>query len=323
MRYWPLVVPVIPVFFALGLMQFLGLPFYVPGVVATGWPTETIGAIRHGSDLIDYGSAVAIHTGVCVFAILYFMLELRRSMTADRAGLSATIGLMVIIVLGLMVGLAQVETPPALYRMSYFFVEEMLRAAGTVSDLNGEFVFGFPRLVLACLFPSAIGIVSVVMASGVVYAILQRVGRSSGEDWGGIFQSNMRLFLRCFYVLSAVLVTSTVTALLFYKIPVGLVSPDGETARFAAALSEMASSAATFWGVIYTLTLLSVFAGPFAVLVLRARFHVDSLEKPRELREWLQEHGVGTTVGNTLKNTLFALAPLLVGPLGDIAKGFG
>ena len=83
----------------------------------------------------------------------------------------------------------------------------------------------------------------------------------------------------------------------------------------------------------YTLTLLSVFLGPFALMFTWAKHHVDELkiaakkadppvDEP-ELRDWLQKHGFGTSVGDTLKNTLLVLAPLLVGPLGDIAKGFG
>lgn len=323
MGCWPLVVPVIPVLFALGLMQILGVPIDLPDTLVTGWSDGLAQEMRHAGDRINFASVVAIHTGVCFFAMVYFALELRRSAASNLKKLSFLIGLMVAIVLGLMIAMAQLDPVPELYLMSYFFVEQTVSASGVAADLITSTWLGISPLVLACLFPSILGIVSTLMASGVVYTILQRVDGASDAQWARTFHVNLRLFMRCFYVLSAVLVTSTAAALLFYKIPVGMIAPTDDAASAAAAYAGFASSAATFWGAIYTLTLLFVFAAPFAVLFLKAKLHVEALEEPKDLRVWLQEHGFSMTIGETLKNTVFALAPLLVGPLGDLAKGFG
>jgi hypothetical protein len=132
--------------------------------------------------------------------------------------------------------------------MSYFFVEEMVASSALSNDLMRLTIFGMPRLALASLFPSMIGVVSVILGSGLIFAILQRVAHSPEGGWEKVFEGNIRILFRCFYALSAVLVTSTAAALLFYKLPVGLVPPDGDTAGLASALSAFASSAGTFWG---------------------------------------------------------------------------
>lgn len=319
--YWPILLPVLPALFAVALMEFIGVPAVVSALKTGNWAVSAVGAMYHTADRINYGSAVAIHTGVCVGAALYFAVMLHRIVTIGRARLFVTMALMVVGVVALMLLLAQVDPKLAVYKMSYFYIEEMLSQSGAATDLTEKTLFGVPRLVWAALYPSAIGIVCVVMSSGVAYAVLHRIGLPSADGWAGAFRANIGILYRCFYALSAVLVTSTAAALLFYRIPTGLLPAKGEFADVAAALSVYAASAGTFWGAIYTLILLSVFAGPFAVLFVRARRHVLAQPEAPDLRDWLREHGVDTTVAQTLKNVAVMLAPLLVGPLGDITRG--
>jgi hypothetical protein len=319
--YWPIVVPVLPVLFAIGMMEFVGVPADVSLLGIGDWATSAVGTMRHTADRINYGSAVAIHTGVCVGAALYFAVMLHRIVTSGRLTLCVMMTCMFAGVMGLMVLLAQVDPKLAVYRMSYFYIEEVLSLSRAAPDLTTETLFGVKRLVFAALFPSVIGIACVVLAGGVAYAVLRRIGDPSQDGWAGAFRANIAILYRCFYTLSAVLVTSTAAALLFYKLPAGVMPASDDLAGIAAALAAYTGSAGTFWGAIYTLTLLSVFAGPFAVLFVRARRHVLAQPDGPELRDWLSANGVDTTVAQTLKNVAVVLAPLLVGPLGDIARG--
>ena len=321
--YWPVFVPVIPVLFAVGLMEFLGIPEKLTAVAFGDLAQSGIVALRHAADRINYGSAVAIHTGVCLSAITYFAVVLHRVVTDNRAALFGTIALTVVAVLAMMVLLAQVDPKLAIYRISYFYIETMLNRSGAAPDLTDATLWGVPRLAFAALYPSAIGIVSVVMGAGVACSVLRRIGPPAADGWAGSFRANIKILFHSFYVLSAVLVTSTASALLFYRMPAGLVPAKGPTADLAASLAIYAGSAGTFWGAIYTLTLLSVFVGPFAVLFVRARRHVHTLEKSQDLSDWMRDHGFDTSLSQTLKNALIVLAPLLVGPLGEITKTLG
>jgi hypothetical protein len=319
--YWPIMVPVFPVLFAVGMMEFVGVPADVSSLAIGDWATSAVGAMSHTADRINYGSAVAIHTGVCVGAALYFAVMLHRIVTTGRLKLCTVMMFMFVGVMGLMILLAQIDPKLAVYRMSYFYIEEVLSLSRAAPDLTGQTLFGVNRLVFVALYPSFIGIACVVLAGGVAYAVLRRIGIPSGDGWAGAFRANIGILYRCFYALSAVLVTSTVAALLFYKLPTGVIPVKGELADVAGALAAYAGSAGTFWGAIYTLTLLSVFAGPFAVLFIRARRHVLAQQNAPDLRDWLSQNGVDTSVAQTLKNVAVVLAPLLVGPLGDIARG--
>jgi hypothetical protein len=319
--YWPIVVPVLPVLFAVGMMEFVGVPADLSSLAIGDWATSAVGAMSHTADRINYGSAVAIHTGVCVGAALYFAVMLHRIVTTGRLKLCMVMMCMFVGVMGLMILLAQVDPKLAVYRMSYFYIEEVLSLSRAAPDLTAETLFGAKRLVFAALFPSVIGIACVVLASGVAYAVLRRIGDPSQDGWAGLFRANIAILYRCFYGLSAVLVPSTAAALLFYKLPTGVMPVKDDPAGVAAALAAYAGSAGTFWGAIYTLTLLSVFAGPFAVLFVRARRHVLAAPDAPDLRDWLSANGVDTTVAQTLKNVAVVFAPLLVGPLGDIARG--
>jgi hypothetical protein len=113
--YWPIIVPVVPAIFAIALIQFLGMPVEVPKLASIDVGTDALGSRRHAANLINYGLAVAVHTGICASAVLYFTLEMRRIGIVHRTALFAMMALMLVIVASLMIGLAQLDQIPALY----------------------------------------------------------------------------------------------------------------------------------------------------------------------------------------------------------------
>ena len=319
---WPMAVPVLPLLFAVLLLQYLGMPAgtdaLVPGTMAQGGAA----ALRHAGDRMAYGVAVAIHTGVCLGVIIFYWIVLRRVATADRPPVLVAVAVMAAAVLAALVLLSQIEPPLDVYRFTYFVFDSLLRASGLARDLTGSGPPGsFSPLAVAVLYPSTLGILSVVLAAGIACAVLRRIGPPHGDGWAADFRGNIRVLYRCFYALSAVLVTSTATALLFFQLPVGVI--DADNAEFATAVSGYAARVATFWGGIYTLTLFAVYAAPLAILYERARRHVDDHGGGLDLMDWLHEHGFDSSIRENLKNLVVVLAPLLVGPLGEISRAFG
>lgn len=319
---WPVAVPALPFLLAIGLVQFIGTPFESKELPALA--NDQTAAMRHAADRINYVSAVALHTGICLGAIFYFFMVLRRILTTGWVALCLMMALTAGSVIALLFLATKADWAVVLYQVSYANIDLILRQSALALYLTGNGPPGeMSRLAMAVLFPSALGIVSVVLGAGVTCTALRQVRTATKEDWAAAFGVNMRILFRCFYALSAVLVTSTVTALLFFRLPSGLVPVKPAFVDFTVALSTYTGSVATFWGAIYTLTLLAVFAAPVAILYVGARHHVETLDPKPELRDWLREHGLDTSVGQSLKNMVVVLAPLLVGPLGDITQAFG
>ena len=119
-----------------------------------------------------------------------------------------------------------------------------------------------------------------------------------------------------FYLLSAVLVTSTISIMLFFRLPVALAGGDGP-ARMA--LDAYAQGLTAFWGTVFTLTLFATFA-PAALLLRRsAHRYRDRLNAPQEFQAWLTDH-VPVTLEKQIRNLAATLAPLIIGLLGNFLQ---
>lgn len=162
------------------------------------------------------------------------------------------------------------------------------------------------------------------MASGVACASLRCIGTvENGVHWAERPRSHARLLLHCFYALSAVLVTSTITVSLFLRLPLSLLAAD-DSALYTA-LTEYTTALITFWGAVYMLTLFSVFAVPVAVIYNRIYDHIIAEDRDlnESVSEWLKRHGIEFSVGRNIMNIFTLIAPLLAGPFMEFVKVLG
>ena len=157
-----------------------------------------------------------------------------------------------------------------------------------------------------------------VLASGVAYAASRQLEANHQKDGTQQFTARVKLLLHCFYVLSGVLVTSTLTALLFFHLPVTALSAIPGTNGLSADAASFASALGTFWGAIYSLTLFAVFVGPAAKIYVHVRTVLVGDEHGKSVADWLREHGLALSLAEGIKNVLVLVAPLLVGPVGDL-----
>ncbi|MGQ7846386.1 hypothetical protein ACUNV4_18040 [Granulosicoccus sp. 3-233] len=105
-----------------------------------------------------------------------------------------------------------------------------------------------------------------------------------------------------------VLVTSVITMMLFYQLPVSLI----QEPHALALMSHYSNSLSLFWGVIFTLTLVAIFA-PASWMI---RQQLRELQVDASLPETL----LSDTTRERLLTALGALAPLLVGASGSIIE---
>jgi len=114
------------------------------------------------------------------------------------------------------------------------------------------------------------------------------------------------------------LVSSTIAITIFAHFPAGLVK---NGSGLATAVSKYASGLSTFWGALFSLTLVATFAAPAFLLLRQAYGHQSVAEDAVDLGTWLHEH-VFVSIKNQLVNVASLLAPLLVGPLSSLLASF-
>ncbi|MFP3422301.1 hypothetical protein R0K19_23305, partial [Bacillus sp. SIMBA_161] len=83
------------------------------------------------------------------------------------------------------------------------------------------------------------------------------------------------------------------------------------------ALASYLTGLGTFWAAVYTLTLFAAFAAPAARIYLHVQTMVAGDDAGMTVADWLRAQGMNLSLGETVKNALVLIAPLLVGPLGD------
>jgi hypothetical protein len=123
-----------------------------------------------------------------------------------------------------------------------------------------------------------------------------------------------------FYLLTAVLVTSTLAASLFFHLPTKLLAEgsDGPLVPYAGELS-------IFWGTVFTLTLLATVTPP----LLHARHRLAAItegvvdaDEEDETRKWLSQEGLLESFGQQLRLILALLAPLITGPVANFLQAW-
>lgn len=344
----PFLIPILPVLLALVLLELIGAHLQlneINSIINGALETDKATILRHGSSLLMFATAAVIHTGVCVSAIAYYGILLKRIGGSDRRPIVAMTVITALAVLSAMVGLAYLESPLAVHRYSYFIIKELLCASPFSRALTGvddtitptginasptsdacklADVDGIPMISVYVMYPSTLGVIAVAMASGVACASLRCIGTAeNGVHWAERLRSHARLLLHCFYALSAVLVTSTITASLFLRLPLSLFAAD-DSALYTA-LAEYTNALTTFWSAVYTLTLFSVFAVPVAVIYNRIYNHIiaEDQDLNESVNEWLKRHGIEFSVGGNIMNILTLIAPLLAGPFMEFVKVLG
>lgn len=293
--------------FLVGVLSVHVLPVPVVSLAATGteFLTGDAADVVHTGGLLTYLSLVLFHLTVCAAAGLYYLWQMqslpdrlrRRSMWLAAASLPLFM---------LVLGVAYVLLPTSA-ALSFSNVRQLLNLANQHVDET--------LLLMLTFVPIFGGLFAVACAAAKASSVEAELAEPMESKWRDAFAKRVQVLQRGFYVLSAVLVTSTVTVSLFFHLPVELAVDDG----VKQAINAYAGGLTVFWGTIFTLTLLATFAPSALALVRIAQRHEGMVKSRAEFRGWLRDQ-IYISAPKQLRTVAALLAPLIVGPLGNLLE---
>ncbi len=302
----PVMLFVLPTIISQFLFQSGGsLPDFV-GSFSIGSDVVT----RHMGDRLIYIAMVYFHVAVCLSAMIFFWSQLQdASQRAKQHFFTIIVGE---ISLFLLLKLFWPRPAVVLYKLSFLNIERLLSQSKAAADITTGAI---SKLSMLANVPQGFGVAATIVAFGVATAQSVNLFKERDAEWQQTFTNHVSRLHRCFMGLSAVLVTSTLTVMLFFQLPSELTT-DPITKK---ALLDYARGLTFFWGTVYTLTLVGAFVP--AALILRGMFrrYEHGLATPAELREWLTRQ-VFVSPRRTIESLIAMLAPIIAGALGTLLK---
>ena len=281
----------------------------------------------HLGDMLAYYSLGAFHTLLCIVVITTFALWIRRLPARQAAAGAIFLGGVCLVVVAVSLFFYEEADRQVLTQLGFKAICQVLAAAELPTGLAApEQCFAendISRLTLLAWIPTFSGMGAVAIAAAFAYANTAAlpVARDKHDTgWREALDRRVKALQRGIYLLSAVLVSSTVTITLFAHLPTGLVA-DSEELALAKAMSKYATGLSTFWGALFSITLIASFAVPALRLLGQAYGTAEGAADSAELRSWLHEH-VFQSLKRQLATVLSLLAPLLVGPLSSLLSSF-
>jgi len=319
-------------------LVMLVLPAEVIGFfVQAEWPVDVFSLsvtqqseafARHIDHRIVYAAVILFHGALCLCLIVLFWDRLR-----DFPGFLRRRAYVVMLIEGalFLAVLAFYWRSTGLYQLSYLNIRELLASTCAVDNILARCVPCVAdgarqcmpdldqvatKLSLFVYIPHIFSIATLSVAVAVAASIIGNLRELTAQDWHKRFDHGVQSLQICFFGGSAILVTSTITATLFFQFPASLALPDSPAAK---ALGEYARTLTVFWGVVYTLTLVATF-GP-AALMLRnlVRRYEQGAESSDKLREWLTYKALVSPI-RLITNFVVMLAPMLFGAVGNLTK---
>ena len=225
--------------------------------------TRNIEDFIHFEGLMIYVSVASFHVVLCVLTILYCSFQIRQLHKAVQARTWSLLGLLLLL---LIVAILVARTDQTAVQLTYRNTCELLKQAEVaVHIMPPDCRSGAPSLLAwLAILPFVSGIVAAVFATAVASLAAEPLPETPESAWRSAFASRARTLQRVFYVVSLVLVTSTISIMLFLQLPLALAA-DYPTKL---AVTGHAQGMTVFWGTVFTLTLVMMFA-PSAFLLLK------------------------------------------------------
>jgi hypothetical protein len=282
--------------------------------------------VRHAfiPGLITYAAVVLVHICICLVAIWMAVDMVRRTPGGTRYGVVAVLMAAAIIV-AFVVG-AQLPGIAA-YELSYHGIVSAFRSMGAGLSFAGTDSGGVTPLALTMLLPAALGVMAVAAMAAAANAQLRGFPPPVGDTgearaaYVGWIYARLR---RCLYALSLVLVTSTISASLFFHLIGGFAAKaKSPEAALLARLTDYASELSIFWGCVFTLTLAAAVGLPMLLFQQRVGKRLEDLANDAAAAEeskGLTATGILSGGGEQLKFVVTCLAPLAAGPIANFAQ---
>lgn len=281
----------------------------------------------HLGDMMTYYSLGAFHTLLCLSVIVTFALWIRHLPLRQAAAGGIFLGGVFLTVAAVSLFFHEDANNQVLTQLGYKAICQIIAAADLPTRLvaPGQCFLkdNVSRLTLLAWIPTFSGMGAVAFAAAFAYAnsrALPNVRDPADPAWRAALDRRIKALQRAVYLLSAVLVSSTITITVFAHLPAGLVA-DSDQMALAKAMSKYATGLSTFWGALFSITLVATFVTPAWRLLSEAYSAQDHSGEVADLRQWLHDH-VFQSLKRQVATVFSLLAPLLVGPLSSLLSSF-
>lgn len=283
--------------------------------------------LTHIANLLTYFSITAVHGIVCLFVVGFFIYQIHKlpGIFIRRSYLYMAIMTIAFFAAAFIVHKSANEL--MLTQLGYKSICVMLSQADLQTALvwldpngghTGEACFREEntRLVWLAYTPVMLGVLAIIVASAFTTVMASQAIDSPEEQWRPSFLSRIKLLQKSFYLLSLVLVTSTITILLFASLPTELLDAAG---GLVTAFGKFVNGMTAFWGGLFTATLFATFVPAALILLKHTRDHQSEAASSSDLGQWLYD-SVFVSIKRQTLNALVIIAPMLVGPFSELLR---
>ncbi len=323
---WLVLPPAIPILGALIMLEFISLPnmalsSYLEAISThdkTLFIENGLELLFHMGGILIYSIVTFFHFFICLGSIVYCWVRIQEAKNFPKKPVTISVCLMVLLVVSALIGFSGLNL--AAYELTFFNFSKLLCHSSELNNLCEPFLWGVSKLALLVCVPTILGIVAVLSASGVAVVTVRDIPEDDKTIWRQHFSQRIHNLQECFYVLSAVLVTSTLSAATFFHLPIELIDQNNAARE---ALSVYTKGLSIFWGGIYTLTLMAIFLAPTLLLWYRARVYAHkfhAVDSPKQFRDWLSTNELAITTNRHIGNFTALLAPLMVSMISSTSQ---
>ncbi len=326
---WLAVVPLLPLLLFTGMLSWLIDPaVHLAFLEVT--PDQFIARPQrdyvHLGDMLTYYALAACHSLLCVVVIAVFVHRMRRLSSRPRRRAAVLLAAVLVLLVAIGVFFEREANEQVLVQLGFKATCRLLEAADLSTALTSPGCFSgwISHLTWLAWLPTFSGMAAVAVAAAYATACVSPSSAGSGERstaaWREALELRVKALQHSLYLLSAVLVSSTITITQFSHLPVGLLT-SSEGLPVATAVARFATGLSTFWGALFSMTLLATFAAPAVRVLDEAYAGRGTAGDSADLQQWLDEH-VFQSMKRQFGTVLSLLAPLLVGPLSSLLSSF-
>lgn len=263
--------------------------------------------MRFFPGLVTFISVSLFHLFACLTVITLMMMQMvRLPAVARRQSMLVLAGIITLLVVVNLI--ARLPGMSGALTLTYRNICTVVLAGGVVPHLLPESCTskGVSAFAWLALLPYLSGLLAAATAAALTSAASSAIMDS--HDIEQELEGRAHMIEQASHGTAFVLVTSVITMILFYQLPLNLIEDSGALTR----MSHYSNSLSLFWGVIFTLTLVAIFA-PAGWMI---RQQLRELQVDVSLPDTL----ISQTMRERLLTTLGTLAPLLVGASGSIIE---
>jgi hypothetical protein len=309
----------VPVASAIILLQLFVPTAEVARIIATEYPRI---ATPNPQIYLLYLTSDSVHIIVATLVILMLRRRLRENLSRPKQqALERAIYLFIVLTVGLF--LISDSLSFNLAALSHARVYKILEHSPLFSPyfklFPGDLVGGrsFPGSYLFSILPGGLIILGLIVAvltcfmlgrdlAFVRNSLKARLTASKREE----LDARIRAFQNYFYALSAVLITSSISTGLYFRLPLTTIAPGDAYASFR----DVSTAMTVCWGVTFSLTMLVMCFYPYFRIQkdLRALLKESKVANDTELKRWLEDIKKDYVVQSNLTPLLSMFLPAAV-----------